>query len=139
MKMKKMIVMMIAKKLKEKKIHVQEKIDIQTNVVIAIQIQNNKMLNNKEEKFLGFLRTLTIIFNIICLIFLIVTILLPDILTTSIKLLLIITTAIPSFGLLIALILSYNKEAHYTLFFAFLSTFLNGLIIGVSIVVIVIY
>lgn len=91
---------------------------------------------NKEEKFL---KVLTIVLNIVCLIFLIVTIVLPDILTTSLKILLITTAVISSLGLLAALLLSQKKEPYYTLYFSTLSTFLNGIIIGVSTVVIVIY
>ena len=94
---------------------------------------------NKEENILQFLKYITIVFNIVCVIFLCITISLPSVVATSFKLLLFTTTVFSSIGLLIALLLSQNKHYQYSLFFCVLLTFLNGLIIGISIAIVIIF
>jgi hypothetical protein len=95
---------------------------------------------NKEEKNLNnkvkFLRTFTILINLISLIFLITIVSLHDLLNTVLKILLILVAGSTSIGLFFALLLSSDKEIYYSLFFVTLSIFLSGFIIGVSIVVV---
>ena len=97
-------------------------------------------MNNEEEKNIYpriiFFRSLVICLNVICLVQLILAVALPDILSPLVKTWLIVVVGGGFIGLGIALFLA-KSDPTTTLFLILLSTFLNGLFCGISIIVIV--
>lgn len=95
-------------------------------------IEEEKNLFNRVLTF----RIIVIIFNIIGLLQLVLVVALHDTLTSIIKTWLIVVAGSGFVGFCIALFLS-KKDTTVTLFLIILSTFLNGLLCGISILLIV--
>lgn len=88
-------------------------------------------------RVISLFRSLSVFLNLFCVIQLILSIVLPDLLPTELKVWLVVIAGSAFAGILAGLFLA-RRDPSTTLFFTYLSAFISGLISGISLVVIIV-